>query len=453
MPQRNPRFRGPSQHGPSALLVAVQLPHAEDAEVSASLSELERLVLGLGLRVAGTTLQKRPNATSPSLLGEGKLRELAALTGGPGASTPGPRAHARPQEASPEASGPDGAGATRVDVVVIDSDVTPGQLRNLELALGCEVLDRTAVILRVFEQRARTQEARLEVELARLAYEAPRIRDDASLGDREGGGGRGGRGHTNVELARQRSRERMADLRRELDAARATHATHRLRRKDVPLVALVGYTNAGKSSLMRALTGSEVLVEDALFATLGTTVRALQPETTPRILVSDTVGFIRNLPHALIASFQSTLDEARDASLLLYVVDAADPELLTQLDVTRRAIDALGAAATPSLVLLNKIDRVSPEGRALLARQFPEALQTCAHDAEDLRRLRESLVAFFEAAMATETLEVPYARGALLGEVRASARIVSEEYSERGVTLVVRAPASVLARLKRLHGR
>lgn len=431
MSQRSDRLRGSDQRGSAAVLVAIQLPHHTDAEVETSRSELERLVSSLGLRVLRTTLQKRASASSPTLLGEGKLRELAALTGGPG-STP-------PSGAAPQGS---------ADLVVVDTELSPGQLRNLELALGVDVLDRTAIILRVFEQRAQTREARLEVELARLLHEAPRIRDDESLGDREGGGGRAGRGHTNVELAKQRNRERVAALRRELEGVRVAQEARRARRKDTPRVALVGYTNAGKSSLMRALTGSDVLVEDKLFATLGPTVRALQPETTPRILVSDTVGFIKNLPHGLIASFRSTLDEAHDAGLLLYVVDAADPELRSQLELTRRVIGEIGASEIPSRVVFNKIDRLSLEERHRLAGEFPEALQTCAHDAGDMQRLRETLIACFEASWASEQLSVPYARSGLLGELRASVRVVSEEYTEQGVRLSVRGPPAVLARLR-----
>ncbi|MDY7232499.1 GTPase HflX [Hyalangium rubrum] len=436
MSQRSDRFRSPDSRGSTAILVAIQLPHVTDSEVTTSLSELERLVSSLGIRVLGTTLQKRANATSLSLLGEGKVRELATLTGGPGGD---------PQ--------PPSARSEIANLVVIDTELTPGQLRNLELALGVDVLDRTAIILRVFEQRAQTREARLEVEIARLLHEAPRIRDDASLGDREGGGGRGGRGHSNVELAKQRNRERVAALRRELEGARAAQEARRARRKDTPRVALVGYTNAGKSSLMRALTGSDVLVEDKLFATLGTTVRALQPETTPRILVSDTVGFIKNLPHGLIASFRSTLDEAHDAGLLLYVVDAADPELRNQLELTRHVIEEIGASEIPSRVLLNKIDRVSPEERHRLAAELPEALHLSAHDAGDMQRLRETLIAFFDEAWASEHFDVPYARSGLLGELRTSVRIMSEEYTERGMRLGVRGPPAVLARLRQLLER
>jgi GTP-binding protein HflX len=165
------------------------------------------------------------------------------------------------------------------------------------------------------------------------------------------------------------------------------------------------------------------------------------------------VGFIKNLPHGLIASFRSTLDEAHDAGLLLYVVDAADLEMRGQLELTRRVIEEIGASAIPSRVLLNKIDRVSHEERQRLAVEFPAALQTCAHDAGDMQRLRETLTAFFEAAWASEHFEVPYARSGLLGEFRASARVVSEEYTERGVRLLVRGPASVLARLRQLLER
>jgi len=334
-----------------------------------SLSELEQLASGLGIRVVRTVIQKRSARTSPALVGEGKLRELASLRA-----------------------------SVIAERVLVDGELSPGQQRNLELALGVEVLDRTAVILSIFEQRAQTREARLEVEIARLQYETPRVRDDHAIDDREGGGGRGGKGHTNVELAKQRNRERLAELRRELAEVQASAATRRMRRKDTLRVALVGYTNAGKSSLMRALSGSDVLVEDKLFATLGTTVRSLSPATKPPILVSDTVGFIKNLPSELVASFRSTLDEAHEAGLLLLVVDAADPEWREQLRVTRDTLEAIGASGVASRVLLNKIDRVDAETRAALALEVPDALQLNAYAPEDIRRLHEVLVTFFVRA-------------------------------------------------------
>lgn len=419
MSQRSERSRHTRHSTPRAIVLAVQLPQQSDTDVAVSLSELEQLASGLGIRVVHTAIQKRATRTSPTLVGEGKLQELASLTGG---------AH------------------VIAEMVLVDGELSPGQQRNLELALGVEVLDRTAVILRIFEQRAQTREARLEVEIARLQYETPRVRDDHAVDDREGGGGRGGKGHTNVELAKQRNRERLAELRRELAEVQVSAATRRMRRRDALRVALVGYTNAGKSSLMRALSGRDVLVEDKLFATLGTTVRSLSPETTPPILVSDTVGFIKNLPSELVASFRSTLDEAREAGLLLLVVDAADPEWREQLRVTRETLEGIGAAAIASRVLLNKIDRIGAETRAALARELPDALQLNAYAPEDIRRLREAVVTFFDGGMAGEVLVVPFSEGRLISEIRAHARVVEETYTSEGAVLRVRALPEVLDR-------
>jgi len=399
-----------------AVLLATQLPEHTEADVRASLAELENLLAGLGVRVAHTVVQRRGAGSSGPVIGEGKQKELAALL-----------AETR-RDHGDEAV-----------MVVVGGDPSPGQLRLLEDALEVEVTDRTGIILRVFEKRAQTRVAQIEVEIARLTYEAPRVREDESLGDREGGGGRGARGHTNVELKKQRIRERIAALRRELEGQRAAQEAQRARRKDALRVALVGYTNAGKSSLMRTLTGSEVLVEDKLFATLGTTVRALSPDTAPRILVTDTVGFIRDLPHELVASFQSTLEEAREAGLLLFVVDAADPGWREQLRVTRETLASIGASGVPSRVLLNKIDRVDAAARAALAEELPDALQVSARHPDDVRRIRGALVSFFEERMVDEVLAVPFAEGQLLGEIRASARVLGETYTGEGAVLSVRA--------------
>lgn len=424
----------------SAIVIIVQVPELSDGEVERSLAELEQLLRGLGIAVAATVIQKRPTRSAPTYVGEGKLHEIAALTGGPGEIARGP--------ALPRAREPARDPGAAADLVVVDDEISPGQQRNLELATGGEVLDRTAVILRVFESRATTREARLEVELARLQYELPRIRDDHTLGDREGGGGRASRGHTNVELAKQRARERIAAIRRELDALQASAATQRQRRTESFRVALIGYTNAGKSSLMRALTGSDVLVEDRLFATLGTTVRQLAPAVTPRVLVADTVGFIDRLPHALVASFRSTLDEVHEVSLLLHVVDASDPRFREQLAVTRSVVAEIGAQETAEWLLFNKIDRLGTAEREALAREWPHAIQLCAHDAADGSALRERIVAFFDRALVTERLEIPYARHGVLSEMREHVRVVSEEYG-RAVTVVVRATPESLARLQK----
>jgi GTP-binding protein HflX len=258
-----------------------------------------------------------------------------------------------------------------------------------------------------------------------------------------------GSGESALELDRRKVRDRIAELKEELVAIQKEQDNRRYARRDQLRVALVGYTNAGKSSLMRALTGSEVLVADKLFATLDTTVRALHPETKPRLLVSDTVGFIKKLPHDLVASFRSTLDEALEASLLLYVVDASDPTHESQLEVTHEVLREIGADTVPSRLLLNKADRLDPEAREALLRKHKGAILLSAREPEDVAVLRQTIVDFFEAKMTDEELLVPYAKQGLIGEVYESARVLSEEYDESGTRLRVRALPAAIARLKR----
>ena len=418
-----------------AVLVSVQCPNRSDAAAERSLNELEQLLRGLGIRVHARLVQKRQHPTA-TYVGEGKLRELAGLTGGSGKVSRVP---------IPSGSAPR-AGA--IGLVVVDDELSPGQQRGLEQATAAEVLDRTAVILRVFERRARTREAMLEVELARLTYELPRIREDVSLGDREGGGGRASRGNTNVALAKQRTRNRIAELRRELAGLQDGAAVRRQRRASAQRVALVGYTNAGKSSLMRALTGSDVLVEDKLFATLDTTVRTLVPPTSPPILIADTVGFIERLPHPLLASFNSTLDEVHEASLLLFVVDAADSESRRQLEVTRQTVKEIGAGSLPHLVVLNKIDRVSEDVRRALRDELPEAIQLSAFSSGDVAALRQRLIDSFDMGLETATFEVSYDRQSLFAELRDQVRVLAESYGE-SLTVTVRAAPALVERLRR----
>jgi GTP-binding protein HflX len=332
-------------------------------------------------------------------------------------------------------------------VIVVDHELSPSQARNLERATGAEVLDRTGVIVDIFHRHARSREARMQVEIARLTYVAPRLRE--SPGGRERQQGQGA-GESALELDRRKIRDRIAELRAGLAAIAEDQDQRRHARRDQLRVALVGYTNAGKSSLMRALTGSEVLVADRLFATLDTTVRALQPETRPRILVSDTVGFIKKLPHDLVASFRSTLDEALEASLLLYVVDAADPTCESQLEVTRGVLADIGAQAVPSLLLLNKADRVDPARREALRAAHPDAVLLSAHALADVAALRQRIIEHFEASMVEATLRIPYARQSVLGQVHEQARVVSETSDEDGRHLVVRALPAAVARLQRL---
>lgn len=484
----------------AAVLVAVQLPGVTEEAFEGSVAELERLVATLGHPVIGRVTQKRSSLAAGTVIGEGKLAELAAVTGGSGyvpSAAPVKKDKARlrrqgetegastvagevsasdPSENSAsvsslavddsrveervadvgEASGtprsmfsnPTGA---RAGIVAVDHEITPSQARNLERATGATVMDRTGVIVEIFHRHARSREAKLQVEIARLTYVSPRMREAGGRGDRQQGGiGGRGAGESGLELDRRKIRDRIAELREELAAVQKTQATRRERRRDARRVALVGYTNAGKSSLMRALTDCDVFVADKLFATLDTTVRALQPETKPRILVSDTVGFIKKLPHDLVASFRSTLDEALEASLLLYVVDASDATFHAQLEVTRAVLAEIGANAAPSIVLLNKIDRVPEAQRVQLAAEFPDAMQLSAKSVGDVLRLRDRLVAFFDGGMIDGELFLRYGLERHLGAVHEQTKVLDETYDERGVRFHVLCHPDVLARLRAL---
>ncbi|WP_437819336.1 GTPase HflX [Sorangium sp. So ce1078] len=473
---------------PLAVLVGVQLPGVDDVEHAADLAELGRLVHTLGFDVIATVSQRRSALAAAAVLGEGKLKELAELTGGSGvvpSGAPERKNKARARRAAEsgegddddgelgvdagddaddegdeddgvEAPGAGGAGqeARRATVVAVDHDISPSQARNLERATGAQVLDRAGVIIEIFHRHARSRQAKLEVEIARLNYVAPRMREAGGGADRQRGGiGGKGAGESALELDRRKIRDRIAELKQELTGVQREQSTRRALRQGQRRVALVGYTNAGKSSLMRALTGSEVLVADKLFATLDTTVRALHPEVRPRILVSDTVGFIKKLPHDLVASFKSTLDEALEASLLLYVADASDPTFRDQLGVTRSVLSEIGASEVPSRLLLNKVDRLSEEEREALRLEFPEATQLSAKIPADVAALREAIIAFFEQSMVEAELLLPYAKQSLIGEIYENARVLSEEYDDAGGRISVRAHPAALDRLRSLLAR
>jgi GTP-binding protein HflX len=442
-----------------AVIVGVQLPDVSDEEHESSLTELGRLAKTLGLQVIARVTQKRAALSKAAVVGSGKLVEIARYTGGSGV-IPSPVPHKDVKslyvrgdddegEDAPAENGEPLPPDQRAKVVLIDHDVTPSQARNLQRAVEAEVLDRTTVILAIFQRHAKTKEAKLEVEIARLQYMAPRIRENVSGGDRQRGGiGGRGAGESTLELDRRKVRDRIAELRGELERIEATARTRRRRRSDQNTVALVGYTNAGKSSLMRALTGSDVYVADKLFATLDTTVRVLRPETRPRILVSDTVGFIKKLPHGLVASFRATLEAAAEAHLLLHVVDAADPAHESQIAVTRSLLGEIGAGEAPALVILNKIDRVGEDARAILRGTHPEGILMSAYDPSDVELLRARIVAFFEREMVEGELLVPYSSQALVPEIHESCHVLQEAYDDMGAKLRVRADPRVIERFR-----
>ena len=459
----------PSQ--PNAVLVAIRTPRVTAEELDSSLQELTRLVKTLGYTVVGRVTQKRSSDKYAAVLGQGKLAELARWTGGSGKIE---SAFERPKHKAAskfEAEDPDiteesdddesddtieaapGPGE-QAQIVIVDCDLSPSQLKNLERAAGVPVLDRTGVIIEIFSRHARTRAARLQVEIARLNYLAPRLRETGGGSERQGGGvGGKGAGETSLELDKRRIRDRTKELRTELAAIGDEHQTRRARREHELTVALVGYTNAGKSSLMRAMTGSEVLVADKLFATLDTTIRPLYPETRPKVLMSDTVGFIKKLPHDLVASFKSTLDEAASASLLLFVVDASDPSFRSQLDVTRKVLAEVGATDVPSLLVLNKRDRLGPEELAALKAEYPDAIVLSTRNKDDLQALRERIMGYFESDMLDEELRIPFTAQGVVAEIRAKMRILSEEYDAEGLTIRVRSTPENLTAIKKKLAR
>jgi GTP-binding protein HflX len=409
-----------------AIVAAVQLQSVGDAEFEASLTELRQLAKTLGFEVVKAFTQKRAGFDAAGYFGEGKREELAALVT-----------------------------EERADAILIDHEISPSQAHALEKEAGCEVMDRTMVILEIFHRHARSRLARAQVEIARLGYMAPRLREAAKLAgpqgrQRSGVGGRGG-GESHGELDRRKIRDRIAELQKELDGMLLERRTQRARRQErqgLARVALVGYTNAGKSTLMRALTGSDGLVADKLFATLDTTVRALHPEGVPRVLVSDTVGFIKNLPHGLVASFKSTLDEALEASLLAHVVDASDPGFERQLAVTEEVLDEIGATGVPRLLVFNKLDRAPAGLEASLRSRYPECIVMSARREGDIARLRETIRAFFRQDLVEAELFLPWTAQGLRGEIFESCEVLEERADTEGAFLRVRAGAEALKRLK-----
>ncbi len=467
----------------NAVLVGLQLPKMSTQELDGSLQELTRLVTTLGYNVVGQLTQKRSTYRAAAVLGEGKLKELAEWTGGTGkiASMVDRKITKAEAKRIEEAGADEDAGAEDADadeenfeaedeavaeagaltedqkgsaqIVIVDSDLSPSQLRNLESATGVTVLDRTGVIIEIFSRHARTRAARLQVEIAKLTYVAPRLRETGASEDRQGGGGKGA-GESSLELDKRKIRDRIKELKTELASIGNEHQIRRARREQENCVALVGYTNAGKSSLMRAMTGSEVLVADKLFATLDTTIRPLYPESRPKVLVSDTVGFIKKLPHDLVASFKSTLDEALHASLLLFVVDAADPSFRSQLEVTQSVLAEVGAKDIPSLLVLNKRDRLSEAEQTEIKnefsdKRFSDTVMISTRNKDDLKLLRDKIMSYFESHMVDEDLFVPYSAKGVIGEIRARMRVLGETYDEKGVTLKVRGAPEALAHVKK----
>ncbi len=450
-----------------AVVAAVQLPSVSDAELESSLDELRELAKTLGFEVVATFTQKRSSFDSTAYLGTGKREEIRRFVEGEAEkASPEKRIARHGAVAAREAAKALARSDTRqAAFVLVDHEISPSQARNLENEVGCPVMDRTMVILEIFHRHARSNAARAQVEIARLRYLAPRLREAAKLAgpqgrQRSGVGGRGA-GEAAGEADRAKIRDRIAELKQEIIALDLERRTQRVRRQEsqnLSRVALIGYTNAGKSTLMRALTASEVLVADKLFATLDTTVRALQPESTPRVLISDTVGFIKNLPHGLVASFKSTLEEALEASLLLHVIDAGDPGFERQLEVTDTVLGEIGANDVPRLRVFNKIDHVGDaaaqaEKEAALRAQYRDCIVMSAKQPDDVARLRTAIVGFFSGRLVEAELFLPWSAQQLRGEIFASCEVIEERADGDGAFFRVRGDRATLNGLQERIGQ
>jgi GTP-binding protein HflX len=398
------------------ILVGVLLPDGE-YNPDDPLDEIRGLAKTAGLVVAGSLLQKRHEVDIATYIGSGKVEELKGLV----------EAH-------------------DADLVIFDNDLGPAQTRNLEKALGVKVIDRTEVILDIFATRARTHEAHLQVELAQLEYALPRLkRMWTHLSRYKGGIGVRGPGEKQLEEDRRLVTHRIQDLKAKLSKIQARKEREVAARGDVPTVSLVGYTNAGKSTLMNALTDAGVFVEDKLFATLDTRTRRWQFRGGGHVLLSDTVGFIRNLPHALVASFKATLEEARQADLLLHVVDASSPEAEKQIQAVKDVLAELGLADHPTLLVLNKADKVPDRSYLdVLMAHHDESIVISAGRGEGLDRLEQAVrEALHERALEAE-VETGVGNGRVLAYLAQHAQIRDRTYDEDRVLLQCRLPRRCL---------
>ncbi|SKF93329.1 Probable GTP-binding protein HflX [Mycobacteroides abscessus subsp. bolletii] len=405
-------------------------------EAEASMTELAALAETAGSEVLEGLTQRRQKPDPATYIGSGKaieLREIVLATG--------------------------------ADTVICDGELSPAQLVALEKAVKVKVIDRTALILDIFAQHATSREGKAQVSLAQMEYMLPRLRGwgesmSRQAGGRAGGAGGGvgtrGPGETKIETDRRRIRERMSKLRREIRDMKKVRDTKRSRRleSDVPSVAIVGYTNAGKSSLLNAITGAGVLVQDALFATLEPTTRRGTFDDGREFVITDTVGFVRHLPTQLVEAFRSTLEEVADADLLVHVVDGSDMAPLAQIEAVRTVIGEVvadhDASAAPELLVINKVDAAGDLALAQLRRALPKALFVSAHTGEGIATLREAIAEAVPRGDVPVDVVIPYERGDLVARIHTEGQVQSTEHLADGTRVVGRVPRALAAVLTAL---
>ncbi|NQW72686.1 MAG: GTPase HflX [Actinobacteria bacterium] len=399
-----------------------------------SLAELALLAETAGSLVLDGVIQRRDTPDPATYLGSGKTQELRDIVV-----------------------------ATGADTVICDGELTPGQLRKLEEILKVKVVDRTWLILDIFAQHARSREGKAQVSLAQMQYLLPRLRGWGESLSRQAGGRAGGQtggvgtrgpGETKIETDRRRIRTMMSKLRRELKEMEKSRTTQRAarHRAGVPAVAIAGYTNAGKSSLLNRLTGAGVLVENALFATLDPTVRKTKSPGGREFTLADTVGFVRHLPHQLIEAFRSTLEEVKDADLILHIVDGSDDAPEEQMAAVREVLNEIGAGGVPELVVINKCDIADPDRVTTLLRREPHAVVISAMTGEGIDELLLAIEADLPHLMEEIDILLPYSRGDLLSRVHSQGDVIAIEHEEGGTRLKARVPRALAGELLQACG-